>query len=59
MVNYLTSFVKDGKPSGEPAWPSLTEGGDVMIFGDKNTEMGKPSLLKLVKIMLTNKAVGE
>jgi hypothetical protein len=59
MVNYLCSFASDGKPLGNPKWTSLTEGGDVMIFGDKTTEMGKPGMLKLIKIMLTNKAVGE
>ena len=59
MVNYLCNFAKEGKPSGDPAWTSLVEDDKIMIFGDRATEMGKPSLLKLIKIMLTNKAVGE
>jgi para-nitrobenzyl esterase len=59
MTDYLCAFAKGGKPSGDPEWESCERGGKVMLFGDKTTEMGKPSMLKLIGIMLTNKAVGE
>ena len=59
MTDYLTSFVKYGKPGGEPAWEQCENGGRVMLFGDEKTEMGKPSMLKMIFTMLTNKAVGE
>ena len=59
MTDYLTSFVKYGKPKGEPAWEANGSSKKVMIFGDEKTAMGKPSMLKLIGIMLTNKAVGE
>ena len=30
-----------------------------LCLGEKDTHMAKPSMLKMVKTMLTNKAVGE
>ena len=59
MVDYLCSFAKDGKPLGDPEWSSVESSGNVMLFGDDSTKMGKPSMLGLIKTMLTNKAVGE
>lgn len=59
MVNYLCSFAKEGRPVGDPEWSSVEGSGKVMLFGDDATKMGKPSMLGLIKTMLTNKAVGE
>lgn len=30
-----------------------------MLIGESNAHMGKPSMLNMIKTMLTNKAVGE
>ena len=63
MVSYLCNFVKTGNPnkSGElPTWiASDRTQKRVLWMGQKPTAMGKPSLLKMIKTMLTNKAVGE
>ena len=62
MVNYLTNFVKTGDPNGEglPTWkPSTADQQQVLRIGEGQTRMGKPSGLKLLYTMLTNKAVGE
>ena len=59
MVRYLCNFAKKGNPngSGNPEW--VTAGDRSMIMGEKKAHMGKPSTLKQVYTMLTNKAVGE
>ena len=59
MVNYLMNFCKQGDPNGEslPKW--IPHGKEVLRLGEKDTHMGKVSMLKLIKTMLTNKAVGE
>ncbi len=63
MVDYLCSFVRTGNPNRIgvlPTWIASGKGQSrVLCLGEKDTAMGKPSMLKLVKIMLTNKAVGE
>ena len=58
----MTNFCKTGTPNGEglPAWqPSGKAQKKVLHMGEQETHMGNPSTLKLIKIMLTNKAVGE
>ncbi len=63
MVDYLCNFVRTGNPNKIEALPTWIASGKgqsrVLCLGEKDTAMGKPSMLKLVKIMLTNKAVGE
>lgn len=62
MTDYLTNFCKYGDPNGAgltgwvPAWKHQ---GSVLRMGEGETHMGKVNLPKLVKTMLTNKAVGE
>ncbi len=59
MVRFLCNFAKNSDPNGDnlSAW---TPGGEkAMIFGEGKTRMGKPSMLKMIVTMLTNKAVGE
>ena len=63
MVSYLCQFAATGNPniSGElPTWIASGKGQNrVMMFGEQDTWMGKPKLLKMIHTMLTNKAVGE
>ena len=63
MVRYLCNFAKNGDPNlGEqiPGWtPAQTSGKTVLCMGECPAAMRKPSMLKLIKTMLTNKAVGE
>lgn len=63
MVDYLCNFVRTGDPnSGEtvPVWQRTQDAGkNVLRLGGRDTAMGKPSALQLLKTMLTNKAVGE
>ena len=63
MVSYLCNFVRTGNPnkSGElPTWIASDKTQKrVLVLGEKPTHMAKPSLLKMVKTMLTNKAAGE
>ena len=63
MVNYLCNFVKTGDPNKAaqlPTWIASGNGqGRVLCLGEKPTCMAKPNMLKMVKTMLTNKAVGE
>ena len=63
MVSYLCNFVRTGDPNKAaqlPTWIASGKGQSrVLCLGEKDTGMGKPSMLKMVKTMLTNKAVGE
>jgi para-nitrobenzyl esterase len=59
MANYLCNFAAELKPTADNSWKCLDDGGRLMMINDDSTKMGKPSMLKLIKIMLTNKAVGE
>ena len=63
MVSYLCNFVRTGDPNKAaqlPTWIASGKGQSrVLRLGEKDTGMGKPSMLKMVKTMLTNKAVGE
>ena len=61
MTTYLCNFAKNGNPNEQnvPTWEPISKNGQVLIIGEKPTKMGKASSLKLLKIMLTNKSVGE
>ena len=63
MVDYLCNFVKTGNPnqSGQlPTWIASDKTQKrVLRLGEGQTRMGKPSMLKMIGTMLTNKAVGE
>ena len=63
MVRYLCNFAKTGDPNkGEevPHWSQAqTSGKKVLCMGETAGVMQKPSTLKLIHTMLTNKAVGE
>ena len=63
MVDYLCNFVRTGDPNKVaklPTWIASGKGQNrVLCMGEKETRMGKPNMLKMIGIMLTNKAVGE
>ena len=63
MVDYLCNFVRSGNPNktGElPTWIASDKTQKrVLRLGEKATHMNKPSTLKMVATMLTNKAPGE
>ena len=62
MVDYLTNFCKYADPNGNglTAWLPMGKGQKkVLRLGEGETRMGTASMLKLVKTLLTNKAVGE
>ena len=62
MVSYLANFVKSGNPNGEglPQWKrACIKCKQVLRLGEGEVRMGKVSMLKLIKTMLTNPAVGE
>jgi len=63
MTDYLCNFVRTGDPNKAaqlPTWVASGRGQKrVLCIGEKDTQMGKPNLLKLIGTMLTNKAVGE
>jgi para-nitrobenzyl esterase len=63
MVDYLCNFVRTGNPNktGElPTWIASDRGQKrVLRLGETATRMNKPSTLKMVATMLTNKAPGE
>ena len=59
MVAYLTNFCKTGSPNGEGLAAWAPGGKQALCIGEKPTQMGKVSMLKLIKTMFTNKAAGE
>ena len=59
MVNYLTNFCKYGDPNGAGLTAWIPGGKKVLRLGEEATHMGKASMAKLLKTMVTNKAVGE
>lgn len=61
MTTYLCNFATNGTPGGENTteWYSYNESKKALCIGEGETHMGKPPMLKLVRIMLTNPAVGE
>ena len=63
MVDYLLNFVRNGNPNktGElPTWIASDKNQQrVLVLGEKPTRMAKPSGIKMLITMLTNKAVGE
>ena len=62
MVGYLVNFCRTGNPNGQglPRWQTTTENPKaVMVLGEGETGMAKPSMGKMILTMLTNKAVGE
>lgn len=62
MTDCLCRFAATGDPNaaGEINWlPAQTAGKQAMCFGNGEPHMGKPSMLKMIITMLTNKSVGE
>ncbi len=62
MTDYLANFCKYSDPNGAglTAWLPMKKGqGKVLCLGEQNTHMGKADMLKLIKNLVTNKAVGE
>ena len=63
MVGYLCRFVRTGDPNAEgelPVWEaSAANQKRVLVLGEKDPHMQKPSMLKMIKTMLTNHAPGE
>lgn len=63
MVSSLCSFARTGTPNADgmhPEWlASEPHQQRVMVIGERESRMAKPSMLKMIKTMLTNKAVGE
>ncbi len=63
MVEYLCNFVRTGNPNGVgelSMWNASDKNQKkVMVMGEQQTAMRKPSTLKMIYTMLTNKAVGE
>ena len=63
MITYLCNFARSGNPNkiGQvPTWIASGQGQQkVLLLGQKDTGMGKPSMPKLIWTMFTNPAVGE
>ena len=59
MVSYLMNFCTYGDPNGAGLTAWIPGGKQVLRLGEEATHMGKASMVKLIKTMLTNKAVGE
>ena len=59
MSDRLCAFARSGDPNIEGGVDWSFGGGKAIVFGDKDTAMGSPSVLSLWKTMLTNSAPGE
>lgn len=63
MVSYLCNFARIGDPNCDgdlPVWKASSQKQKkVLVIGEGETRMAKPNTLKMLKTMLTNKAVGE
>ena len=61
MSTYLCNFATNGDPNGENCheWIETKISKKVLWLGESEAKMGKPSVLKMIGTMLTNKAVGE
>ena len=63
MVAYLCNFVSKGNPNESgvlPTWIASDKNQKrVLVLGEQETAMKKPSVLKMIRTMLTNKAGGE
>ena len=63
MTDYLCNFVRTGDPNKASVLPTWIASDKtqkrVLRLGQKDAAMGKPSMLKMVATMLTNKAPGE
>jgi para-nitrobenzyl esterase len=62
MTDYLTNFCKYGDPNGSglTAWLPMARGQEkVLRIGEGDTRMGKADMIKLIKTLVTNSAVGE
>ena len=57
---FVPVFCNPNKSGQLPTWIASDKGQKrVMMLGEQPTGMGKPNLFKMIKTMLTNKAVGE
>jgi para-nitrobenzyl esterase len=62
MMQYLCNFAARGDPNGPDLAQWMPTGSgqkQVMMMGEEVSHLGKPPIMKLIRIMLTNKAVGE
>jgi para-nitrobenzyl esterase len=62
MTSFLCNFARSGDPNGSalPVWAASDAGNKtVLMIGEGETRKAKPSLMKMIRTMLTNKAVGE
>lgn len=62
MSTYLVNFARTGNPNGNglPVWKAVrNDQTQVLLLGEKETQMGKPNALKMYLTMLTKKSVGE
>jgi para-nitrobenzyl esterase len=62
IIDYFTNFARTGNPNGEglPAWqPTTPTQKQVLTLGEQPTAMKKAPMWKMIRTMLTNKAVGE
>ena len=63
MVDYLCSFAKCGDPNAsgrQPLWQENSKKQKrVLVLGEAETAMKKAPMWKMIRTMLTNKAVGE
>lgn len=62
MVSFLCRFASTGNPNeeGKTEWmASAPNQPRVLMIGETEGHMAKPSLFRMIKTMLTNKAVGE